>query len=100
MSLRARVLRPLLPAALLPGLACPAGAEPAPPGPAATARETGRDGKRARARERPARPSPFSARVRARAAREEAVEQSLSVEELKRVPGGQNDVIRAAQNLP
>ena len=46
------------------------------------------------------RPSPFEAVIRAAPVRRELVETTLSAAEIKRSPGGQNDAIRAVQNLP
>jgi hypothetical protein len=48
----------------------------------------------------PTRQTGFEAVVRAGAPRREVVETSLSSQELKRIPGGQNDPIRGVQNLP
>jgi hypothetical protein len=46
------------------------------------------------------RPSPFEAVVRAEPLRREVVQTSMTATELKRVPGAQNDPIKAIQNLP
>ena len=46
------------------------------------------------------RTSPFEAVVRAAPPRREVVETVLSAQELKRIPGGQNDPVRGMQNLP
>ena len=48
----------------------------------------------------PRRGNPFEVVVRAEAVRKEVTETVLSVEELKRIPGTQNDAIKAVQNLP
>jgi hypothetical protein len=48
----------------------------------------------------PTRTTAFEAVVRAAAPRREVVETALSSQELKRIPGGQNDPIRGLQNLP
>lgn len=46
------------------------------------------------------RANPFEMVVRAEALRKEVSEQVLDVQELKRIPGTQNDPIKAVQNLP
>ncbi len=48
----------------------------------------------------PKRQSQFEVVVRAEPLKKEVSEQVLSVEELKRIPGTQNDAIKAVQNLP
>lgn len=47
-----------------------------------------------------ARSNPFESIVRAEPLRKEVSEQVLDVQELKRIPGTQNDPIKAVQNLP
>jgi len=48
----------------------------------------------------PKRGNPFEVVVRAEAVRKEVTETVLSVDELKRIPGTNNDAIKAVQNLP
>jgi hypothetical protein len=48
----------------------------------------------------PKRGNPFEVVVRAEAVRKEITETVLSVNELKRIPGTNNDAIKAVQNLP
>ena len=48
----------------------------------------------------PKKQNPFEVVVRAEPLKKEVSEQVLSVQELKRIPGTQNDAIKAVQNLP
>ena len=48
----------------------------------------------------PPKDKPFQTVVKAAPLRREVVSTSLSVSELKKIPGGQNDPVKAVQNLP
>lgn len=68
--------------------------------PLATIRETLRPGSLKVVYYVTTRQGPFEAVVRAAPPRREVVETVLTAQELKRIPGGQNDPVRGMQNLP